>query len=277
MNSLEALNSIFANATLQQDIKLETVALSDAMPVSDKEKLFIEYPVKEFIEKYDLDPVHIEALDDFIAPSHLFVENPPMIAGGYLRRWVQGEKYEDMTCDIDLYPTFQPAKPFIPGKPNMEVTDGKGEFHEYIKLMYGTEFKEDDKGYHNYSAKISLLKDKEFMVQYMNHIKFMFSSDMAGMKNNLSSFDCTMSQIGYFFPSRTIVVAENFYDHAMNKIIHFNRSSRLNSPPSQLKRFHKFIADGYTMDEESYTDFIKWSYHILKDNNGSITADTYGQ
>lgn len=238
---------------------------------------FVTRPVREFAEEFGLDMIHIEALDDIVCPSALYYPVIPVVAGGYLRRWFNGESFfEEMDCDIDIYcragsytlteTSINPLKKNHP----QEYLAREG-FIKYLNMVYEPT-SDCEYGFGHNIGHVEYM-GKSFEVQVMQRSFVMkYGQTVAEL---LKTYDMTLSMIGYDPNTKTITYHKNFIKMNKDKVMDFNKTARINSPATQMARFMKLSDEGYTASPGLYREFCDWTYNAYNANGGTSPGDTY--
>lgn len=210
------------------------------------DQIKINIPVDDFCKDHNLDPEFIEVLDDISSTAKFGKIFAPSCEGGFLRRWINGEKYQASECDIDFFfvglhygnefPTIRQAfKDFL-------VTSYEGQLHST----------NPDK---NYDMTINIngkFQKVQLMSQHFcTYIETTHDLNYGIMKNILK-FDNVNSMVGYNAVKRTLVMHENFVKFNKDKIHVFNTSAFNTSHPIRVfDRFEKFIREGYRQPDNT--------------------------
>lgn len=218
--------------------------------------------IDSFIKEHNLDPTFINFIDELMMPFIFYTDKIPYVAGGYLRRWMQQEKFENLSCDIDIY---------MNGVIGDETCREK--FIEYLTTQLIAKNVQDDKGFKNNSLFIDLNGQKiEF--QIMNTIFNINSNFSSSIKKHLMTYDSYCSMALYDFKTRRIHYHKKFPSHAKEKIYEFNNSCRSISPVTQYHRLDKFKFEKYQFTQNSVKDFLEWA---VKNKERIGREDEYNQ
>lgn len=215
----------------------------------------------DFIRKYALPAEHIEFIDELFSTVIMYTPKTPFVAGGFLRRWIQGEHLFGMTCDVDVYCNGDSYDPSI-----------RETVKKYFTTSFGEEIIDSDTGFFNGKCKIDY-KGKKFDIQLMYHT-FNIEENLDSIIRHLKSYDSVSSMILYDNKNGRFVFHKDFYDHALNKVYHFNQNCRSISPWTQLQRIKKFTLEGYSMSKESDKNFLTW---VVNNQHNLNTEDNYNK
>jgi hypothetical protein len=219
-----------------------------------KKDVWCKTDVETFAKKHNLDMSYINLIHEMFLPFVVYDSRQPFVSGGYLRRWVQREKFENLTCDIDIY---------------FQGNDGyhRDKFVQYITDTYDATMDKTTRLDNNqYFAKID---GRTMILQCMSPM-FDIKPDMNGIcEKHLNKFDCFASMILYDHTTRMVYYHADFIEHAKEKVYEFNTKCRLVTPNMQLARIIKFSAAGYKITYDTNKNFLQW----VKNNVNKINMN----
>ena len=214
-----------------------------------KQKMNKKYPtlisedLDQFCAKHNLDP-NLKSLFQIILSQFMlnYSKGGPYIAGGALRRWVQGEKYENFKADVDFF--FTDGIQLNEVKPNLVKNYS-------LSLVKKSAYQETYKG-----------PEDQFEYQFIHHP----SAWVDDKSKFLHRFDFKHSQ--FLTDGVNIFYFQDSLKDAKDKV---NNILHIRSPKLILKRLLKFTAEGYTTSDEQL-DYI---YTTFREKTFSDNALNY--
>ena len=204
----------------------------------------INIPVDEFAKEHNLDMKFIDFLDDISSTAKFGKLFRPTCLGGFLRRWFNGETFDETQCDVDLF--------FVGIIHGNDFDFIRQSFKDFLINSYEGKQKTFDLS-KNYDMTIEY-DTKTIPVQLMSlpfsfHMPPTHDLNYAMMKS-MVKFDNINSMIGYNADTRTLVLHKNFVEFNKNKHLVFNTTTNNTSHPLRIfDRFEKFIKIGYSIPE----------------------------
>lgn len=207
----------------------------------------INISVDDFCKDHNLDSEFIDVLDDISSTAkfgRLFV---PSCGGGFLRRWVNGEKFKDTDCDIDFF--------FLGINSGNEFNSIRQPFKDFIINNYEGKLHSTNPD-RNYDMTM-VVNNKDQKLQLMSHLFSYYHSDPKhdlnyAIMRSLLRYDNINSMIGYNAANRTLVMHENCVQFNKDKLYIYNFSQHNLSHPLRIfDRFEKFVKEGYGQPENT--------------------------
>jgi hypothetical protein len=236
------------------------------------EKIKININVDDFCKDNNLDPTFIEVMDDIYSTSKFGKIFCPSVEGGFLRRWFNGEKYTETTCDMDFFFVGLTSK-------NLLFHETRENFKNFLVNNYDGINIGEHSVEKNYDMEITLNNKHQkvqLMAQYFSNIVADRYDINYGIMKNILHFDTINSMIGYNAQKRTLVMHENFTKFNREKLVVFNTSDTHNTshPLRIFDRFEKFVKDGY-VQPESRKYKVAMLNHIANKKNKFSDPDLY--
>jgi hypothetical protein len=234
--------------------KMQETIWQDVEEVEQKPNDFHKMNVYKFADKFNLDIRYITFINDFLLPFIVHDSKVPFVAGGYLRRWMQREDFDKLTCDIDVY--FQ---------------ENRKTFVKYL-FSCGAAKLEKPEGYGN-SAFGIMINGKKYEFQCMSPVFNIIHSDH-GFQTHLQTYDSFCSMAVYDPAKEEIHYHKDFPEHAIQEIYEFNPNCRKMNPVIQMGRLIKFVGMGYKVSYDCKKNLSRW-IQAAKDQH--YTDDAYQQ
>ncbi len=206
---------------------------------------------EDFIGQNNLSREHYEFARDFGGQSRLICDfYKPFIAGGFFRRWVEGQPFEmeDYTNagDIDVFSAYKKhAKP-EDGYLNSVFNFVKNTYDGYLETDY-----DENKNNKIYTDTYTFQ-----IMNFMYHKPYNTNIYEAIIKN-IESMDASINMCAYDFNNDSFVYHSEFINHVKTRNYKFNGSTR-SHPRTAILRLEKFIKLGYSLDESCATDMAKF-------------------
>lgn len=238
---------------------------------------FIYEPIEDFVSRYNMDYRAIDAYERLIMDYRLqgFEDVVPYVAGGWLRRWVEGVPFDNLTCDMDLYFTIREYKNGSTPWGSLNAKSPRDNFKDWLVSFYGVSDKTETSGT-NYTLNLDHPFDKVVEIQLMGEVFDIGAFDKRSIASNLSLYDSCASMLAYSIETGAICYHKNTIEHIREKRFQFNQECRSISPVLQFRRMMKFWGEGWSFDLYSQKDFLKWVTKN-KDRIDNTLKDDYRQ
>ena len=232
----------------------------------EKPKLnFLQTSFQEFQDTHNIDPFFYDFAGELLTPYRALYEQGPWIAGGFLTRSLQKENQHNFGGDVDIW---------------FSEPEHIGEYmHDLESGRFG----------------LNATKDKNFSSQY----SFSYMVTFRGKEYKIQlisyrTFDCIENLLRKFDLFSAMIATDGvniFYEKdkslncAKNKILSYNWdhvNGSTSNPDARLvlKRYSKFIANGYSVTDREielfarlikelsvFTNNLQENYDaVLKDN-----------
>lgn len=254
------LDNTIDNMTVDMTVELFDEDNSFKRKPPKDELKFEELSFSEFEKKFKVDSFFYDLAGDLLTPYKVLYEDGPWIAGGFLTRSLQGETLENFDGDVDVW---------------FSSHDQRTEFAQSLESgRFGLEVEHAERFKSQYSYSYILkYKERNFKLQLISYRTF---PNIKSLLGRFDMFSCMFGTDGV----NVFYEANNAIDAAINKKIMFNWN-HLNETTAHpdarycMKRYTKFIKDGYTADNSEINRFTNLIRKIPMTED-EISYDGYG-
>lgn len=228
----------------------ETYAIKENLP-EPYPGHFITTKAEDFIKQNKLPREHYDFVRDFGGQSRLMCDfYKPFIAGGFFRRWVEGQPFEmddySNAGDIDVFSAFKKGS-----QPEHDYLDSVFNFVKNTYDGHTIAAYEENKNNNIYTDTYTFQ-----IMNFMYHKPYHNNISEAIIKN-IETMDASINMCAYDFNNDSFIYHSEFINHVKSRNYKFNGSTR-SHPKTAILRLEKFIKLGYNIDPSCSTDMAKF-------------------
>lgn len=255
--------------------------LTGAVDTLSEERLynsFITEPLVDFIKRYNIEPIYKEFVDEMLSTNAMYNYGIPDISGGYWRRALQGEKFEEYSNDIDIfcydynYQHFFIKNMLADTYGDKDIKDRP--FRINVEGLNTNLLNQKSNNFFSDSALSDVLDvlDAKYRagvilhvdelgykkkVQLVHHYFSIPSYKLMSVYRFLARFDNYSAMFTYNYMTENISYHVESVNKALAKEYDFNICS-VNHPVLVQQRLLKFAAEGWTISNDTVKNVLQW-------------------